>query len=59
MFGGVCARHGFPLYLMNMYEGEKYFYGDAIIDKILEKTPASNTYILYDIVSQFLKHLKV
>ncbi len=59
MFGGVCARHGFPLHLMNTYQGEKYLYGDTIIDKVLEGTEACNTYIFYDIVCQFKKHLHV
>jgi hypothetical protein len=59
VFGAVCARHGFPLYMMNMDGGEKYCYADTILDKVLEKTPPANTYLFYDIVCQYKKHLEV
>ncbi len=59
VFGAVCARHGYPLYMMNMDGGEKYHYADTILDKVLEKTDPQKTFLFYDIVCQFKKHLDV
>jgi hypothetical protein len=45
--------------MMNMDGGEKYHYADTILDKVLEKTDPQKTFLFYDIVCQFKKHLDV
>lgn len=44
---------------MNMYAGEKYLYGDSIVNKTLRTTAPEKMFVFYDIACQYMKHLKV
>ena len=59
VYGAVCARHGYPLNFMNMNAGEKYIYGDSIVNKMLRTTAPDKMFVFYDIACQWMKHLNV
>ena len=58
--GAFCARHGSPIFLMNMKKGEKFYFADTILHRIQTLLSGSNSiFLYYDIICKYLPHIKV
>ncbi|XP_041481377.1 uncharacterized protein LOC121428660 isoform X2 [Lytechinus variegatus] len=58
VFGAVC-RHGFPLAMLNMFQGESLAYSVCMIEHLKATLPEGITmHVAYDIACQLTAHLK-
>ena len=57
VFGIVCARHGYPVSFVNMYQGESFKYSDHLLQEALQTIGNRNIYFYYDVGCIYQKHL--